>query len=1076
MRQQGLTVVAPVKSGSVKALRCVLKKMQDELTKERQKQREAYTGKEDCRKYAFDSVENSYVRFGETKTHFARFVVLDGEPVEDECWDDEPTYPPLLVFASNHDDGHDAYLESLIRAGKEEDGRPGLNAIFSHCEGYPPKGTADPEAFKTFINKHREKRQTYYVCYPGITKKSALNALEIFCKISDFLDRDRTRLEKLKPGAIVKEINAFVDKEKLDVMTETLPKEVRIRSLFIRLGVLVVAVFAVLFTVLFLLFQDISLWASLLRGFISAVVFVVVLTVIFALFVRRREKREKKDYERTHTRNYVPSRRVLEQEALEETIAQNQMTLVTPVKPTFVRRLALRLVLVVVNYLARKGLTQGALGEVRTVHFARWFPINKGKRLVFLSNFDESWQQYIGAFVDLLSIYLTAIWGNTKCFPPTKFLVGEGARDIEGFMQFIRETQIPSEVFYSAYSEVAAQNIINAVRVREQLGREMNEEEAQEWLHRFGGAFGLAEQEYHDCGKRLSLGQRILKTLGVLNRNCPETFPDEPKVKEYLDDIQAWVVTGYGAATHVGYLFLKIKKDGAGKARAWLAEVVEKTTRADQHDRQGGRVVWPSTPLNIAFTAGGLKALGLTKKSLDTFPSHFTQGIAEEYFDQPLDDECDDPRPAPEVPSRSRKLGDIGDSAPEHWDVGGSNKSFDVLLLLHATGEDGLQQHMQRERERIEKYGDGVEEMGYQVAHRLTKMVPNPGGKKDPKRIFLEHFGFRDGIAKPAIRDSGFNKDSQITIAAGEFVLGYRDQYDYLPLTPSVPDELDTDGLLFRARHRRTAEELSEGKDLGRNGTYVVFRKLSQDVYGFWKYFDDNSKDREEMIRLASRAVGRWPNGTPLTLSPEREEDCFAREQFANNFLYVKKPKLPDDLGKDDPCAKPLEEVYAALKDGDLHGYRCPYASHIRRSNPRDSLSTTNSLTIADRHHIIRRGTPYGEILKLPPWDDVDLPPDDKQERGLMFLALNTSFRRQFEFVQVAWNNGPRFNGLYNARDPLIGPQPPPPPDPLGDLTLEAQPYRDRVRKVPRFTTVKGGAYLFLPSIRALKFLARLTV
>jgi len=98
-------------------------------------------------------------------------------------------------------------------------------------------------------------------------------------------------------------------------------------------------------------------------------------------------------------------------------------------------------------------------------------------------------------------------------------------------------------------------------------------------------------------------------------------------------------------------------------------------------------------------------------------------------------------------------------------------------------------------------------------------------------------------------------------------------------------------------------------------------------------------------------------------------------------------------------------------------------------------------------------------------------PPFDDEDRGLMFFSLNTSFRRQFEFVQIAWNNSPRFNGLYNTTDAVIGPNP---SDLKGDLALEAEPFRLRTQKCPRFTGVKGGAYLFLPSISALKFLAQL--
>ena len=955
MRQQGLSVVAPIQNGRVEELRELLERVRQQVIDEMNGE---------------DSADH-LIRFNDTPTHFARLVLID----------QDPGYPPQLLFASNHDGDGNKYLDALIAASTLSSGENGLDLIWGHCKGYPEKGVSDPTAFKRYMYDHTFKNQTYYVCYPGITKESALNAREVFFSIGGFLDENRARLERLPRKEITEKIRDYVKKEvaagRLTVMTESIPP----------------------IPTFFRLFGNVRYWVGQLLTFVPAQFLFVRL--------RRAEKREREEFERTHTSNYVPSDLVLRQESREDLIAQNQMTLITPLKTSPIRRLLLRIFLRNFNYLAKKALNQGNLGGIRTIHFARWFYTDGGERLIFNTQFDGSWQQYVDDSVGLLPLFQTGIWSNVIRFPPSKNLFFEGATDIESFMQFIREFQIPSDVFYSAYSDFAAQNIVNAVRMREGLndllaGKTLKDPEA--WLRRFAGTLALPNQKYP--------------------RIHPSS-PEDPKVKDHLEDIQAWILTGYVRATHAGYLFLKITD--APKARRWLGEVAERTTQLDA-------IVL--NPVNVAFTAGGLKALGLPEDALLTFPTEFRQGIAQEYYDGGK--------------SRSRKLGDTGQSAPEHWEIGGSAKPFDVLVVLHAKGAEALKTHTKAEMERIQT-SEGLEVVFGEIGRRLTKKIEVPTRKGTRKKtIFIEHFGFRDGIAEPVIRDSGFRRSNlinQVTIAAGEFILGYKDQHNFFPPTPSIRNELDPDGLLQRT-WRANAR-----KDLGRNGTFVVFRKLPQDVPAFWKYFaeqtrDENGEvDKGAMIKLASKSVGRWPNGVPLTLSPDKPDPYYAGVDRVNNFLYV--------------------------TDWDPYGYRCPFASHIRRSNPRDSLSTSHSLTIADRHRIIKRGIPYGQMLPLPPWEG-EIPEDDGEDRGAMFFCFNTSFRRQFEFIQSAWINNPRFNGLYNTRDPLVGNNPDNPEDLSGDLTLEAEPYRRRIQGIPRFTRVKGGAYLFLPSISALRLLARL--
>jgi deferrochelatase/peroxidase EfeB len=184
----------------------------------------------------------------------------------------------------------------------------------------------------------------------------------------------------------------------------------------------------------------------------------------------------------------------------------------------------------------------------------------------------------------------------------------------------------------------------------------------------------------------------------------------------------------------------------------------------------------------------------------------------------------------------------------------------------------------------------------------------------------------------------------------------------------------------------------------------------------------------------------------------------------------------------DDPTLSDADDF--GYRDTDANGFKCPIGSHVRRSNPRDTLGpdAATALATANRHRILRRGRSYGHR-------PADPRVDDGIDRGLLFLCLNSDIERQFEFVQQTWVNNPVFGGLNGEVDPLIGNisktetpsvNPSPGNSDSGDaqrdaiFTVQADPLRTRVHNLERFVTVKGGAYFFLPSIRALRYLASL--
>jgi Dyp-type peroxidase family len=332
-----------------------------------------------------------------------------------------------------------------------------------------------------------------------------------------------------------------------------------------------------------------------------------------------------------------------------------------------------------------------------------------------------------------------------------------------------------------------------------------------------------------------------------------------------------------------------------------------------------------------------------------------------------------------------------------------------------------------------------------------------------------EHFGFHDGIAQPSI--AGITGRG---VPTGEFILGYENHYGVIPPTPAVPDALDPGGLLpALANPYHAASPL---RDLGRHGSYVVFRKLEQHVAAFWTFMQQEAiragraADLVYMVWLASKCVGRWPGGASLTLAPDRDD-----------------PQLGD---RDD-------FVYSS----DPDGLGCPLGAHVRRANPRDAITpypAPQSLHMSEAHRLLRRGRSFGPplfdpmLLQHPSTHAarraLHALQDDGQPRGVHFFCVNASISSQFEFVQQTWCNNPRFGGLHDNKDPVIGdhggdgqpashmtiPRSRSGPPEGGRHVPGATPIAlERTAALPRFVTVRAGAYLFMPGLTALRFLAR---
>ncbi|MBV9325019.1 MAG: Dyp-type peroxidase [Chloroflexi bacterium] len=463
-----------------------------------------------------------------------------------------------------------------------------------------------------------------------------------------------------------------------------------------------------------------------------------------------------------------------------------------------------------------------------------------------------------------------------------------------------------------------------------------------------------------------------------------------------LHDVQGLIARGYAHLKAASYILLRI--GDAVSARAWLGAIAPRITPAPDPAADSA--------LNVAFTASGLTQLGLGAEIMHQFSDEFTAGMT--------------------TPHRQRMFGDLGPSAPETWLWGGpSTPTPHVLLALIARDTDILNQ----------RYSALAGEFaGVSVITRLDSDVDLDG---------KEHFGFADGISQPTVEGLSDRQDTPPnTIRTGEFILGYVNEYSLYTDRPLLDRRLDPEWLL-------PADVQGSGKvDLGRNGTFLVFRQLAQDVRGFWRFVDsatraaDGSSDVDRRNWLAAHMVGRWPSGAPVTLSPDADNPRLAT---ANDFTYQ----------------------YA-----DQFGFNCPIGAHVRRAHPRDSLDpapgTARSVELDKRHRLLRRGREYGP--PVPPDSLYADPPPDDPERGLYFICLGANIGRQFEFVQHSWVNNPKFDELYDEADPVVGYH----PVGMNNFSIPREPVRVRYTNLPQFVTTRGGAYFFLPGLRALRYLASL--
>ena len=582
---------------------------------------------------------------------------------------------------------------------------------------------------------------------------------------------------------------------------------------------------------------------------------------------------------------------------------QNHFLSVSDLKPGLFRKFTLGVALWGIAQLITFTYRPGYIIDMGTIHFARWFRPPGTEKLVFLSNYDGSWESYLEDFIMKAHAGQSAAWSNAVGFPRTWGLIFQGAQDGDRFKRWVRRQQAPTQFWFNRFPDMTTEQMRGNAVIHHELARAKNDTQARAWLSYFG--------------------------------SMPE--PDE-----YIetDEVQSLVFRGLRALPFSTFAAIRLPENAEAR-RNWLRGLVPQdgpsldgpdptAVTFGDHPFEGSAEKRESATF-VAFAASGLQTLGLKgadqPDGLGTFPSIFNLGMA----------------------SRERVLGDVAQSAPSgwRWSDAGDDKGAHVAILIFATDAARCQELLEAH---LRALGGDV-----RVLYRLDT-------QPSAKGLDFEPFGFRDGISQPVIRGTQrFAKGAlpRDIMEPGEFILGYKNNQGYFPPTPTVAartdrrERLSATPITSDSRYTAFQTTRPESRDFGRNGVFLAARQFEQYVDAFQRFTEAKAEELKSRPRIAeivgsqisdewvaAKMMGRWRDGTPLL-------DRSSEIKTAKSDLQVKSRFASDvdlDFGADDP-----------------QGLRCPFGAHIRRANPRGALDPADpsQIEITNRHRIMRRGRAY---------------------------------------------------------------------------------------------------------------------
>lgn len=396
-----------------------------------------------------------FVKFNQV--HFARFVIL--EEAKDV---DNKIIQPSLVFSSEIDAPLERYFNDLVDLAGD-----GLDQIYSHCENYPSLGERTRQNRLAYLHTHQVEVQAFYINTIGRTVQQICQEAKLREQIENFLDRQQTIQDWSNWDAmkVRQAIRDFVLNERsLNWMLAPADRP----------------------SFLWLFKETVYFIFGLLLILVVLLAFLPFLPIYLAILRYKEERDAQQDSVR------LSSKERNELTIWEDRVVQNQFSAVGLIKPGLFRLTTARVLLWLINFASRHIFNNGNLGGVPalnldgvdTIHFARWIVIDEGRRVLFMSNYDGSLESYMNDFINKVAWGLNAIFSNGVSYPKTRWLILDGAKDEQAFKSYIRQHQIVTQVWYTAYPQLTAVNAANNAQIRAGLTRNLNRQETEAWLRR----------------------------------------------------------------------------------------------------------------------------------------------------------------------------------------------------------------------------------------------------------------------------------------------------------------------------------------------------------------------------------------------------------------------------------------------------------------------------------------------------------------------------------------------------------------------------------------------------------------
>jgi hypothetical protein len=411
------------------------------------------------------------------RLHYSSMIVVE----------DGRSDPYLLFEGSIDGEVRDFFGDLVGRAA------PGLGEIYQHCAGYPASGTDDRAALADYLVSHDIGPGAMFVAWPGRTVVTVRQEAHLRERIGQFLDEAMatTDLASQPPQEVRRRVQEFVRREpSLEWAEHELP-----RPFLVKYGaeLTVFGSYPIIFGLYKLVRTACSRKSSRSSRFLARLALSTLGSFLggVAAVLRwheiqddRKDAVRKPDWQTAYAQWSQALGHVVDREDRQ---LQNHLASVTFVKPGRFRLIVLKVVFAVVILAVRLVANRGKLGGITSVHFARWVLTSDDTTVVFLSNFDGSWESYLNDFIDLAAFGLNAVWANTDNrigYPPAKFLIFGGARDGDRLKAYARYSQVRSRVWYSAYPDLTVDNIGNNIEIREKLFADLDDQDTETWLRR----------------------------------------------------------------------------------------------------------------------------------------------------------------------------------------------------------------------------------------------------------------------------------------------------------------------------------------------------------------------------------------------------------------------------------------------------------------------------------------------------------------------------------------------------------------------------------------------------------------